>query len=55
MEKLYTVKETADILELKPITIRRWIAAGKIKVNRLPGGGIRILESEIARIAGIEQ
>lgn len=31
MEKLYTVKEIADMLQLHEGTIRRWFITGKIK------------------------
>jgi excisionase family DNA binding protein len=46
---VYTVDDVADLLQLSPRTIRRLIAAGKIKVIRF-GGAIRIPPSEVDAI-----
>ena len=48
--KFYTVKEVSSILEVTPLTIRRWYRGGKLKIIRLPGGKIRISRSELERI-----
>lgn len=37
-----TVKELARREQVSPRTVRRWIAKEAIRVNRTPGGGIRI-------------
>lgn len=41
MEEFYTVKQTASVLKVHPITIRRYIKEGKLKAF-LAGGNIRI-------------
>ena len=42
-----TIKQISEELQVHPRTVRRWIAKGKLKVIRLPGGSIRIEESEL--------
>ncbi len=49
-ERLYTVKETAEILKVQEQTLRRWIKKGTINVIRLPGGRYRLTGSEVARL-----
>lgn len=44
-----TVKETAEIFKVKPLTIYRWIKDGKIKSIKIIGS-VRIEESEIERL-----
>lgn len=49
-EKLYSVDETAEILGIHPMTVRKWLTAGKIrgvKVGRL----WRIPESSLQELA----
>jgi excisionase family DNA binding protein len=48
--KLYTLKEVSEILQVHYMTVRRWIKSGDIKAIRLPGVGIRISRSELDRI-----
>ena len=40
-EKYYTCVETAQLLHKSPMTIRRWIKAGKLQAKRTPGAGSR--------------
>jgi len=49
MEKLYTVKEFAEIIGVAQITARQWIQHGKIKSVKVVGSR-RIAQSEIDRI-----
>lgn len=42
MGELLTVVQAADRLQVRPMTVYRWIWAGKLNVKRLPGGGLRI-------------
>ena len=44
-----TVKETAEIFKVKPLTIYRWIKDGKIKAVKIIGS-IRIEDEEIERL-----
>ena len=50
MEKLLTLRQTAEILNVSTRTLLRWIEAGKIRAVRLPSGRIRIPQTEIERI-----
>jgi excisionase family DNA binding protein len=52
-KKIYTVDELSKILQLSPLTVRRAIREGKIKVIRLgsgPKAQIRITEAEVNKI-----
>ena len=44
-----SVNETAKIFGVKPLTIRRWIKAGKIKSVKIVGS-VRITDEEIERL-----
>jgi predicted site-specific integrase-resolvase len=35
-KKLYTQREVADILGVTPVTVTRWVQAGKVNVVYLP-------------------
>ncbi len=39
--ELLTVRETADLLRVAPITVRRWIASGRLAAVKV-GRGVRI-------------
>jgi len=52
MEKLYRVKEVAEILGVHPKTVQKWAREGKIKVVYTVGGRRRIPESELRRLLG---
>lgn len=54
-DKLYTVKQTSEILGVHPKTIQRWDKEGRIKVIRTPGGRRRIPESEIKRLLEVKE
>jgi excisionase family DNA binding protein len=45
---LLTVKETAQLLRVSPITIRRYIAAGRLEAVRI-GRGIRVHPEAVER------
>lgn len=52
-KKIYTVEELAKILKLSPLTVRKAVKDGKIKVIRLgsgPKAQIRITEAEVDKI-----
>jgi excisionase family DNA binding protein len=46
-----TTKEVADRLQVKVITVQRWLKAGTLRGTKLPGrAGWRVPVSEIERI-----
>lgn len=46
-----TIKETAEIMQVSEVTIRRWITDNKIKVSQqYKNGVIRITDEEIDRL-----
>lgn len=49
MEKLYSVKQIADLLGIAEITIRQWIQHDKIKSVKI-GNSRRVPESEVNRL-----
>jgi excisionase family DNA binding protein len=49
MNRLYTVEEAADILRLKPKTLRNWISARKIPFLKI-GGSVRLSEQQLQEI-----
>ena len=54
---LMTTGEAAHMFRVRPITICRWIAAGKLTEARTPGGHRRLRRTEVealARRMGIE-
>ncbi|EQD78503.1 DNA binding domain protein, excisionase family [mine drainage metagenome] len=53
MEKLYTLRDACEILQIDPTTLRKWDREGKIRCIRLQNNYRRVPESEINRILGI--
>jgi excisionase family DNA binding protein len=51
-EKLLTVRQAAEMLQLSPLTIRAWIRKGKLRAVYLgsDAAGYRVPASEIERI-----
>jgi excisionase family DNA binding protein len=49
-DKYYTVEESAALWRVSVPTVRRWIANGRLRVIRLPGGAYRIPIEEIERL-----
>ena len=48
---MLTTKQAADRLQVKVITVQRWLHAGTLHGTKLPGrAGWRIPESEIDRL-----
>lgn len=51
-ERMWTVREVAERVRVDPVTVRRWIKAGRLKAVR-PGGtkaGWRIPAEELGRL-----
>lgn len=46
MDNLFNITQTAFILKVHPLTIRRYIKEGKLKAIKI-GGNIRIKESDL--------
>ena len=53
MEKLYTVKEVAEILSVSQNTIWRWVREGKLKSIKLSNGATRFTEKDIQEFMGV--
>ena len=51
-EKLLTVRQAAELLQLSPLTIRSWIRRGKLRAVYLgsDAAGYRVPAAEIERI-----
>jgi excisionase family DNA binding protein len=49
-EPLLSTGEAAQLLNVTPMTLRTWFHRGLLQAIRLPGGHLRISESEIARL-----
>jgi excisionase family DNA binding protein len=49
MTQLLTVRQTAQMLRVAPITIRRYIADGKLEAVRV-GRGVRVPEETVAAL-----
>ena len=43
---IYTIEETAEILKIKPRTVRQWITDGKLKSFKL-GDLVRVHEDDL--------
>jgi excisionase family DNA binding protein len=50
MEQLLRLEAAADILAIKPSTLRTWVARRKIAVVRPGGRAVRIARSEVERL-----
>jgi excisionase family DNA binding protein len=48
---MYTVEELAELIEMHPRTIRRYIREGKLKANKV-GGEWRISEEDVSMFMG---
>lgn len=44
----YTVKEICEILKIKPLTVYRWLKAGKLKAVKI-GKSFRVEKSEFEK------
>ncbi len=55
MEKLRSLNEVADAWGVDYMTVWRWVQNGKLPAIRLPGGRLRVKESEVHRVLGEEK
>lgn len=53
-EQTYTTKEVAELMRVHPLTVIRWIKAGKLQGLRVGGGKshYRISKAEVERLTG---
>lgn len=49
MDKMYSIKEVANIMKVSVMTVRRWIDSETMKPTRI-GKTIRISETELIRL-----
>lgn len=54
-EKYHSTGKTAKILRVHPLTVFRWIRAGKVKAIKNPARRWLVPQSEIDRLLGIER
>lgn len=47
MEKYYTIKQIAEILQVKTQTVSTWIRKGELKVTRINKRNVRISQSQL--------
>ena len=52
MDSLYTPKQIASLLNLKPTTIRKYIKDGKLKAKKINNHGLRIDENDFNDFKG---
>ena len=52
-ENLHRLDVAARRLDVHTETIKRWASSGKTALIELPGGHLRIAESEIIRLMGL--
>jgi putative resolvase len=46
--RFYTVKEVCEVLKIKPLTVYRWLKAGKLKAVKI-GKSYRVEQSEFEK------
>ena len=52
-DNLFRLDVAAQKLDINIRTLKRWDKLGKIELIELPGGHLRIAESEIVRLMGL--
>ena len=50
MEKLWRLKDVAESFDVSYSTLWRWAQSERMQTVRLPGGALRVKDSEIQRI-----
>lgn len=50
MERLWRLRDVVDQFQVSYTTIWRWTRSGQLQAVRLPGGQLRVKDSEIRRI-----
>ena len=47
---MYTTQEVAELFRVTTRTIKRWVAAGKLKPVKLPGGHNRFTQESVDKL-----
>lgn len=55
VERLWRLKDIAESFDVSYSTLWRWAQSGRMQAVKLPGGALRIKDSEIQRILGEAQ
>jgi excisionase family DNA binding protein len=55
MEKMWRVREICDGFDVSYSSAMRWVSSGKLPVVKLPGGQLRVKDSEVRRILDEER
>lgn len=55
MDKLWRLKDIAESFDVSYSTLWRWAQSGRMQTVRLPGGALRVKDSELRRILGEEK
>lgn len=50
MEKLWRLKDLAEQFDVDYQTLWRWSQGGRLQTVKLPGGALRVKDSELERI-----
>lgn len=53
-DKLFSIRQAIDYLNISKATINRWQTQGKLKPNYTPGGHRRYLESDLRAVMGLK-
>lgn len=54
MEKMYTVREAADMLSVKENTVRHWMFQNKIEFIKIGAKTVRFTQSQIDRMLSVQ-
>jgi len=55
MERLWRLRDIAESFDVNYYTLWRWTRSGKMPTVKLPGGALRVKDSELRRILGEEK
>lgn len=47
MKEVMDTEDVAELLKVKPVTVRRWLASGVMSGAKIPGAGWRLTPSDI--------
>lgn len=47
MKEVMDTEDVAELLKVKPVTVRRWLSSGAMTGAKIPGAGWRLTPSDI--------